>query len=217
MQKQAPIFTIGHSTHSMFAFLDILKLNSIEAIADVRSAPFSRIAPHFNREILRSSLEAAGIHYVFLGDKLGGRSMEADDFQGTRVVYDRLRRNPGFIPALERVIVGSETFRIALMCSEKEPLDCHRFLLLSTELSARNMKVFHLLADGSSEPHEYSLSRLLQKFGMDEPDLFRSNNEVLSEVLARQEERIAFTLGDSKKGRIGTGQLGTDRAGEEFS
>lgn len=216
MTEYAPIYTVGHSSHSIDAFLEILNLNQIGAIGDVRSSPYSRMVPQFNRDSIRAALEAVGIYYVFLGDLLGGRSKDEGDYEDSRVVYDRLKRNPGFDLGLERVRVGATKFRIALMCSEKEPLDCHRSLLLATELTSKGFEVNHILADGSTESHERSLMRLLQKFSLSESDLFRTNEEIVNEALARQEKRVAFTLGDSKDGRLGMNRLGPDEASDEF-
>lgn len=215
MLNERPIFTIGHSTHTIDVFLGLLKLHQIDAIADVRSAPYSRMTPHFNREALRPVLEKTGIQYVFVGDTLGGRSSDESDYEDNRVVYARLRQKPGFETGLDRVISGSNRFRIALMCSEREPMDCHRFLLIGNELSKRKVEVIHLLADSSTEPHFQTMLRLLRKFDLDRDDLFRTNEEILNEALIRQEQKVAFTLDNPQSGRLGHGRLGSNELWED--
>jgi len=84
------IFTIGHSTHSIENFISLLKMRGITAIADVRSAPYSRFQPQFNREVLAQSLTDVGMEYVFVGDSIGGRSQNPNDYENNRVVYSRL-------------------------------------------------------------------------------------------------------------------------------
>ena len=202
------IFTIGHSTHSIEYFIDLLKVQGITAIADVRSAPFSRFQPQFNREALSQSLIEAGMEYVFFGDSIGGRSQNPNDFENNRVMYSRLKKNPHFANGLDRVIAGSEKFKIALMCSEKEPLECHRMLLVGQTLHELGQQVTHIHGDGSLESHSEAIKRLLKILNLDEPDLFRSPAEILEEALLKQEQRVAYVLDDSARGRLGSGLLG---------
>lgn len=202
------IYTIGHSTHSIQAFATILSSHGITAVADVRSAPYSRFQPHFNREVLAKSLNDLGIEYVFVGDSIGGRSSNESDYENGRVVYARLKKNDYFENGIQRVILGSEKYKLALMCSEKEPIDCHRTLLVGQTLFERGISVTHILSDGLVESHESAIQRLLKLFKLDEPDLFRTKKEIVEEALLRQEQKVAFTLGDPIKGRLGFGQLG---------
>jgi uncharacterized protein (DUF488 family) len=94
------------------------------------------------------------------------------------------------------------------MCSEKEPIECHRTLLVGQTLFEQGIPVTHIHGDGSLEPHNDAIQRLLKLFKLDEPDLFRTNEEIVQEALQRQEQKVAFTLGDGAKGRLGSGQLG---------
>lgn len=202
------IYTIGHSTHAIENFISILKKRGITAIADVRSAPYSRFQPQFNREGLAKSLNDSGIEYVFVGDSIGGRSQNPDDYENNRVVYSRLKKNQYFENGIARVIAGSERFKLALMCSEKEPIECHRTLLVGQTLHEMGQQVTHILGDGSLETQSEAIQRLLKIFKLDEPDLFRSDAEILEEALLRQEQKVAFVLGDPVRGRLGFGQLG---------
>ncbi len=202
------IFTVGHSIHSIQDFMKLLKSRGITAIADVRSAPYSRFQPQFNREVLTKSLRDSGIEYVFLGDLIGGRSNNEDDYENGRVVYSRLKNSDNFETGLQRVVLGSEKYQLALMCSEKEPIECHRTLLVGQALSERGISVTHIHADGTLEAHDEAIQRLLKIFKLDEPDLFRTNEEVISEALLRQEQKVAFTLGDPVNGQLDVGRLG---------
>src|SRR5437870_5320444 len=98
-----PVLTIGHSTHSMDAFIALLRQHGVTALADVRSAPFSRFNPQFNKEALKHSLKAHGIKYVFLGRELGARSPDRACYENGRVQYARLARTESFHAGLDRV------------------------------------------------------------------------------------------------------------------
>ena len=192
--QQNPVFTIGHSIHSIEAFLELLDRHHVAAVADVRSAPYSRFNPQFNRDMLEHSLRTHGIRYVFLGKELGARSEDPSCYEAGRVQYSRLARTELFRSGLERVIRGSQEYRLALMCAEKDPLECHRTLLVAQALVERGLSVCHILADGSLELHENSLTRLLESEDRSQDDLFRSREDRIADALARQERRIAYAV-----------------------
>lgn len=187
------IFTVGHSTHSLERFIELLQKAGITAIADVRSSPYSRFNPQFNREALEKTLKKQGIAYVFLGRELGARSDDPSCYEKGRVRYDRLARTEIFQLGLQRVRKGTESHKIALMCAEKEPLECHRTLLVSRALEAQGVSVSHILADGRLESHSAAMERLLGIVGLSKTDLFRSKDELIDAACAIQEERIAYT------------------------
>jgi uncharacterized protein (DUF488 family) len=187
-----PVLTIGHSTHPLTAFVELLKANSVAAVADVRSAPFSRFSPQFNRDILEKSLLADGIRYVFLGRELGGRSDDPACYENGRIQYRRLACTTPFRVGIERVIRGAGRQCIALMCAEKEPLDCHRTLLVAPALVNAGIVVNHILADGRVEPHEATMDRLLDLVAVPRKDLFRSKGELIEEAVLRHAGRIAY-------------------------
>lgn len=193
MTKLSPrVFTIGHSTHPLEVFVALLRQNDVTAIADVRSAPFSRFNPQFNKDTLADDLKANGIQYVFLGRELGARSDDRSMYERGRVRYARLAQSEPFKQGIVRVIQGAGEHRIALMCAEKEPLDCHRTLLVARALDERGVEVTHILADGTLEPHRATMDRLLDVTGLPHGDLFRSRDDMIAEALARQEERVAY-------------------------
>ncbi len=187
-----PSFTIGHSTHTAEAFISLLRKHGVEAVADVRSTPFSRFSPQYNQENLKRFLKKSGIRYVFLGKELGGRTEDQSCYEEGRVQYARLAQTPLFQSGLDRVQQGAQRYRIALMCAEKEPLECHRTLLVARALVKRGQAVMHIHADGHLETHDVAMERLLEMVGVPKKDMFRSEEELLAEALARQEQQVAY-------------------------
>jgi uncharacterized protein (DUF488 family) len=186
------VYTIGHSRHSLGAFIALLQGAGVEAVADVRSAPFSRRFPHFSQGALRRALSGHGIEYVPLGLELGGRGNphSVRDARG-RVSYRSIADSPEFAQGLQRVESGSACTRVALMCAERDPLQCHRGILVSRVLTARGTQVVHIGADGATETHAEAELRLLRLASTRHPDLFLSEEEVLAAAYDAQEARIA--------------------------
>ncbi|MCZ7652516.1 MAG: DUF488 domain-containing protein [Thermoanaerobaculia bacterium] len=193
-----PVLTVGHSNHSLERFLGLLGKHEVTAVVDVRSVPKSGFVPHFNRDALQAALRAVGIDYVFLGEELGGRSDRDEDYDGDRVVYARLREREEFARGVRRVASGAERFRIALMCSEKDPIDCHRAILVAPALIEAGVEVTHLHADSRLERHLELEARLLERLKEhDAPsrqgDLFAESAEPSLEAAYEQREReIAY-------------------------
>lgn len=186
------ILTVGHSTHGLEHFVRLLAQHGVTAVADIRSVPASRFAPQFNRAVLRRKLAVERVKYVFLGEELGARSDEPSHYVNGRVQYDRLARADGFRKGIERLSKGARTERIALMCTELEPLDCHRAVLVSKVLTEQGIPIMHLHGDGRLESHGDAMQRLMNRFGLGQPDLFHTREQLLGEALARQEQRIAY-------------------------
>lgn len=186
------VLTIGHSTHSFDAFMRLLKRHGVTALADIRSAPFSRFTPQFNKDVLERALKLHGLKYVFLGRELGARSNDPSCYENGRVQYARLAHTDKFRKGIERVMRGAGEHRIALMCAEREPLECHRTLLVAKALDEQRVRVSHIHGDGGLEVHRHAMERLLDVTGLPRGDLFRSQEELISEALARQEEKIAY-------------------------
>ena len=186
------IFTIGHSTQPIDHFIRLLQSHRINALADVRSSPFSRHSPQFSRDALRASLKAAGIKYVFLGKELGARSEDDHCYVGSKVSYALLAKTGLFQQGIQRIFDGASSFRIALMCAERDPLDCHRTILVSRELVARGSPVSHILFDGRIETHSDAISRLVQRLHLCETDMFRSYADTINEAYAIQGDAIVY-------------------------
>jgi uncharacterized protein (DUF488 family) len=172
--------------------LQILKTNQVSAVADIRSEPYSGFNPQFGRESLKAALETAGMDYVFLGDELGAHPKDPACYKGNKVQYKLMAKTRLFQHGLKRVVTGSVRHRIALMCAEKEPLECHRSVLISLALEALGMDVSHILEDGTVETQNETMNRLLKKYGLNGPDLFRTKDQLIEEACARQEQEFAY-------------------------
>ena len=187
------LFTIGHSNHTLEHFLHLLSLHAVRAVCDVRSTPYSQFTTQFNRSGLKRFLPEQGIQYLYLGAELGARSEDLSCYQNNRVSYGCLGRTAAFQSGLDRIESGlHKGFCIALMCAEKEPLECHRTILVSRHLAKRGIPVHHIHADGSLESHAAALERLRTLVHVPEADLFHSAEELNDEAYRRQEERIAY-------------------------
>ncbi len=172
-------------------FVSLLREHKVTQVADVRSAPYSRYNPQFDRESLEQALEMHGIKYVFLGRQLGARPKDRSCYENGRVQYALLARTDLFREGIGRVIQGAKEHRVTLMCAEKEPLDCHRTILVAKALTEQGVAVEHILSDGRLEPQEAALKRLLDT--PNQEDLFLSEDERIEKALVRQEERIVYT------------------------
>lgn len=187
------VYTIGHSTHPIERFLQLLRGHAITVLGDVRSAPYSRMNPQFNREALREALKGAGIAYVFLGEELGARSKDSSCYRHGKVDYELLARTELFRSGLERVREEARTHRIALMCAEKDPLDCHRTILVARNLVEHGVTVSHILSEGSVESHDQAVSRLMQMLNISEDDLFRPPEDAIRDAYRKRGEAIAYS------------------------
>ncbi len=191
--SQPTIFSLGHSTHTYGRFLELVRKAGVTAIADVRTSPFSRHFPHFNRDILKNELRTDGIVYSFLGKELGGRPTGRQFYCDGVADYERMARSPDFTQGLERVLEGARKYHIALMCSEHDPLDCHRCLLVGRVLAERGVGVKHILMDGVIVDHRDIEERLLTSQGRESTDLFLSLSERLAEAYRKRSRKVAYT------------------------
>lgn len=163
----ARLVSIGHSNHDWPAFVALLRRAGITALADVRSSPYSGRHPHFNREPLMRGLHEERIAYVFLGDLLGGRPGQPSLYdEDGRVNYERVRRTEAFQRGLDHLLRGAKEHITAFLCSEEDPLECHRGLMIAPALSERGFPPRHLRKDGSLETTEEMERRLLRDTGV---------------------------------------------------
>ena len=190
--KDLTVFTIGHSTHSYEHFLSLLRTSGVTAVADVRTTPFSRHFPHFNEATLRSDLKLDGISYVFLGKELGGRPSGRSFYCDGVADYEKMAKTETFASGIKRVIDGAKKFRVALMCSEHDPLDCHRCLLVGRALSGEGVKLVHILGDGSLVSHESVEEKLLHLAGRSGNDLLMTASERLSAAYRDRSLKVAY-------------------------
>lgn len=192
------LYTIGHSNHEWDAFAALLRRHDISAIADVRSSPYSKRLPQFNADCLEQLLKQAKVQYVFLGDALGGRADCLSMLTDGRTDYAKLADRPAFRDGLKRLRKGMRDFRIALMCSEREPLDCHRTILVCRRLRDDVADIRHILADGGVESHVQTEQRMLANVGLDEGHLFADRAELIEQAYDLQGRRIAYAPDDGQ-------------------
>lgn len=144
------VWTVGHSNHEFDRLAELLTGERVEFVVDVRSYPYSSFAPQFGREELEPALRRSGIRYLYLGDALGGRPACEDQYdEDGHALYDSMAREPAFDEAIERILRGAAEHRIALLCSEGKPDECHRRLLVGRVLTQRGAELRHILPDGT--------------------------------------------------------------------
>jgi uncharacterized protein (DUF488 family) len=187
VQKAAPmpefdILSVGHSSHSYEAFATLLRGAGATAVADVRRTPYSRRHPQFGRETLRDRLRADGIEYAHLGAALGGRPRDA-----AAPDYEAMARAPEFSAGLDRLMEGARKFRVAAMCAERDPRNCHRCLLVGRALARRGIRVGHVLTDGSLLAHAALEAEFLAAAG--EATLFETPDDRLARAYRLQAGR----------------------------
>jgi uncharacterized protein (DUF488 family) len=190
------LFTIGHSNQSLDHFLDLLLAYRISAIADVRSGPYSKYSPQFNKDILECTLRNANIDYVFLGSELGARRSEDSCYIEGRAKYDRVAQLPAFRRGIERALEGVEHYIVALMCSESDPITCHRTILVCREMKkiCPDLHITHILENGTEERQDALEKRLVQLHKL-QPELFgdlTSMSSLVEKAYDLQAEKIAY-------------------------
>ena len=153
------LFTIGHSNLPTENLIQRLKQNGIGIVVDVRSKPFSRYNPQFNRYVIAEDLREAGIPYVWMGHSLGGVPEDKELQTNGKIDYDKIRASSQYQDALEELLGGVEKNlglgAVALMCSEADPTGCHRRRLVGADLLERGIDLVHVLKDGTiTSEHE---------------------------------------------------------------
>lgn len=186
------IYTIGYSSFNIEDFINTVKSYNITAIVDVRSSPYSKFKPEFNREKFKESLKENNIEYVFLGQECGARIEAAECYKDGRVDFSLVSNNAKFISGLSRIKNGMKNYTIALMCAEKDPLVCHRTILISRNLIKHNIIIKHILDSLTYESHKDVERRLLKKYKLDQPEMFRSEQQRLDDAYERQGKKIAY-------------------------
>lgn len=189
MNSTKELFTVGHSNLSIDAFIAVLQQHGITALGDVRSHPYSRFLPHFNQSALKAALLSAGIRYVFLGQELGARAADPSCYVDGKAFYEKIAATELFSEGIQRVLKGAETYKISLMCAEKDPITCHRAILVCQHLREFELEIKHILSNGDLESHEHLEDRLLVLHGLNQSELAETAPKQLSlfEELQSQE------------------------------
>ena len=186
------LLTIGHSNIPAERFIALLQDAGVDAVADVRSVPASRHFPWFSKTNLAARLADAGIAYAPMGDALGGRPREDRLYCDGVADYEAMASEPAFRAAAARLGADAADSRICLLCAEREPLDCHRCLLVARHLTERGLTIGHILHDGTIEAHATTERRLL---ALDDNacDLFAAGHEHrLAAAYRRRARAVAF-------------------------
>jgi uncharacterized protein (DUF488 family) len=196
-----PIYTIGHSSQSIEAFMEQLQRHTVEVVADVRSRPYSARFPHFSREPLQASLAAAGLRYLFLGRELGARREETECYVGGKATYDSIAKLAAFAGGIDRLLTGAERYRIVLMCAEQDPLSCHRTILVCRELNKHAVSIRHICRAGRLEDQQQAEQRLVEEElgSSQQSDMFapaRGFAQLLEQAYARRAGNIAHRQDD---------------------
>lgn len=193
------IFTMGHSSLEPEQFLKLLAQAQVEIVADVRSLPQSARFPQFSQTVLENILRAQKIDYAFFGEELGGRPDDPAAYhEDGRVNYLARRRSYAFKAGLERLLGLSQEKSVTVLCAEEDPLDCHRFLMISPELVAAGVSPVHIRRDGRLETQEAAENHLLEAHGfagVAANTLFpEARAEALEKAYKLQAERAAFQV-----------------------
>jgi uncharacterized protein (DUF488 family) len=212
----ARLLSIGHSNHAIETLLRLLQDAGVTALADVRSHPYSGRHPQFNRPELESALRSHDIAYVFLGDRLGGRPGQPSVYDATgRVDYERVRTTASFQRGLDSLIAGLEEHRIAMLCAEEDPLDCHRGLMIAPALVERGIAPSHLRGDRSLDTSEATERRLLATTGVGDGIVDGLFAAALTDTERRQLLAEAYRIQARRKAyRLRPGEWSLD--GDEF-
>ncbi|MDD9823098.1 MAG: DUF488 domain-containing protein [Gammaproteobacteria bacterium] len=184
------LFTVGHSPHSTAHFIALLQRHGVDAVVDVRSVPHSAYNPQFNRDALQKSLRDNAIQYVFLGRELGARSDNPACYVDGKVQFKLLAAQPLFARGIERLRRGMAQYRVAIMCAEKDPLTCHRMILVCRRMRALT-SIQHILDDGALESHAHAERRLREKLGI-HADLLRDEKQSIEDAYDAQGRRMGY-------------------------
>ena len=186
------LYSIGHSNHSAEHIIHLLTLHGIQAIVDVRSVPYSRHNPQFSREALELNLNAHGISYFFLGKELGGMRREPECYHNHQVDYDRVAQLPAFQEGLRKLVDISSRKKVAMLCAEKDPLSCHRTLLIARHVRGFIGEVLHMFGNGNIVTHAQIEERLLREYANQDSDLFTTREELVAEAYRKRAMEIAY-------------------------
>lgn len=198
MNAQRTLYTIGHSNHPIERFVALLQQHGIQLLIDVRSTPFSRFNPQFNKQRLQKSLADAGIGYLFLGDELGARSQDPAHYENDKISYRKLAASEPFQRGLARLLSEAGLRRVAIMCAEREPLECHRTILVAREVDRASVPIQHILSDGSLEDHAHVMQRLIASLKLPQADLFSEPAETWDIAYDTQAMRLAYSRPQQK-------------------
>ncbi len=188
------LFTIGYSNRSIEDLIALLRQHKITALCDVRSAPYSSRNPHYNREIFKQTLKLHNIEYVFLGEELGARPKDLSCYVEGKAIYEKIAATTLFKKGLERVKLGiKKGYTLALMCAEKDPMTCHRTILICRNLRGQDVEIQHIIDNKTIETQADLEMRLIAQLKL-YPDMFKDTDShaLIERAYDAQGDRIAY-------------------------
>ncbi len=198
------IYTVGYAGHDRDSLLALFRGHGISAVADIRTFKRSSYWTAFDSDSFGPFLRENGIAYVFLGDVMGGKPQIPDLYPDGQLDYELMAQMPEFKSGIGRLVSGAEKYRICLMCAEKDPLDCHRTLLIAPALKDAGFDLRHLV-EGRVENQSETDARMVKINGGDVPDLFAAAapdpDADVKLALAKQIKRVAPKADDAIKRR----------------
>ena len=157
------LYTIGHSNGTLEKLLSLIKLAGVNCIIDVRSMPASAYSPHFNKESLNQFLRIKGVLYGHFGEEFGAR--RTDSVVAGQVNFEKAVTTEAFLRGVRRIENGlTKGFKIAFMCSEAKPLECHRFSMISRYFVDQGYEVNHILHSEEIVPHSDLESEMISEY-----------------------------------------------------
>lgn len=193
------IYTIGHSNQSLDEFLKKLLACKINCVIDVRSIPASNYSPQYNREILENYLKNHQIKYEFFGYEFGARRTDSINDEG-QVDFEKAIHTPLFQMGVKRFNLLFENYSLAFMCSEANPLECHRFSLVARFFHEQGYEVCHILKDTELLTHEQLEKEMVDKYIKRKKPLLPEIDELFGTYLARDQLREAYRLKNKEIG-----------------
>lgn len=209
MQK---LYTIGHSVHTVERFVDLLNKYDINCLIDVRSTPYSRFTPQYNISEIKKILQNDQKQYIFMGEEFGARRPDLTLYDSSGVLdFNKVIKSSLFQSGVKRVKTGLDKgFNIAFMCTEKDPIDCHRSILVGRAFDDEKFDVSNIHEDGSAETQEELIERLLNHYfpNRNQANIFgflegaKKKEDLVREAYILRNKDIAYKLEENEAGII---------------
>lgn len=193
MNNSTILYTIGCSNRTPDNFLNVLRKYNIQVIVDVRSVPYSSFTPQFNQEALRKLLIDNGMTYLSFANEFGAKRKEDTVYTNNYVDFSKVNKLDIFKNGIDRILNGlKKEYVIALMCTEYNPIDCHRFSMVSRAFSKiPNISIIHIFDENKYVTNEELEEKMLKEFKL-QPELFETREQLIDQAYKKLENRIAF-------------------------
>ena len=193
------LYTVGHSSHTQEEFLRLLQKNNVDCIVDVRSVPASKYAPQFNQDALESFLRHHGMTYYFFGHEFGARRMDSFNSNG-QVDFELAVHTRLFQQGVERLTSLLSNHHVALMCSEANPLECHRFALVARYFHEQGIEVLHILKYASTVSHTSLEQEMVKQYLTARKSQLADVDELFGTYTSEDQLRDAYRLKNKEIG-----------------